>query len=458
MKTVGKHENIISLLGCCTTKQGPLYAVVEYAKYGNLRNYLRSRRPKDYMLYTDHGSSEASDTDEQHTTSGNTTFSNLLKLYSSVNRSKVLKSKFESAPAGSNHQLLVPTTDSLESIELICELIKYCMQISNGMKYLHSKKVCHRDLAARNILLDEHKVAKIADFGFARDLQQNYYYTRKSESPIPVKWMAPESLFDRKIYPNSDIWSFGVLMWEVFTLGGNPYPTVPIEKLFDYLKEGNRMSKPMYADDELYQLMMDCWQFKSDQRPSFLITGEKLDFMLRKYEAKKEQQSKLVEMEKLFDQHHQKVNLNPSGLSFSRRFVTGSGGVGGLLTINPTSTQTTDCLVSSVSSSTNASSILSRPSYQSQKSSNDQTKRMTRQSESEDSQYFSGADTSLVYLESSNFSTASSAYTNYSLPSTAAASKAVSIMAASLAQGPPSPPPPKPFANLLNVASAAYHL
>jgi serine/threonine protein kinase len=119
------------------------------------------------------------------------------------------------------------------------------------MKYLHSKKVCHRDLAARNILLDESKVAKIADFGFARDLQQNYYYRRKSDAPIPVKWMSPETLFDRKFYQNSDIWSFGVLMWEIFTLGGNPYPSVPVEKLFDYLKEGNRMSKPMYCDDEM---------------------------------------------------------------------------------------------------------------------------------------------------------------------------------------------------------------
>lgn len=71
------------------------------------------------------------------------------------------------------------------------------------------------------------------------------------KSPIPVKWMAPETLFDRKVYQNSDIWSFGVLMWEIFTLGGNPYPSVPVEKLFDYLKEGNRMSKPMYCDDEM---------------------------------------------------------------------------------------------------------------------------------------------------------------------------------------------------------------
>jgi serine/threonine protein kinase len=66
-----------------------------------------------------------------------------------------------------------------------------------------------------------------------------------------VRWMSPETLFDHKVYPNSDTWSFGILMWEIFTLGGNPYPTVPVEKLFDYLKEGNRMTKPMYCDDEL---------------------------------------------------------------------------------------------------------------------------------------------------------------------------------------------------------------
>jgi FMS-like tyrosine kinase 1 len=265
MKNVGKHENIISLLGCCT-KSGPLYAIVEYAKFGNLRNYLRTQRPKDYMLYTGLVEDSNSDYEEEkynnENDNGSHNLSNILKLYSNVNinktSSKVMSTFGTLKHDAKSEQMITKDelndlleSDSLAQLNLTIDLLRFCVQISNGLRYLHTKKVCHRDLAARNILLDENKVAKIADFGFARDLQQNYYYKRKSEAPIPVKWMAPETLFDRKVYQNSDIWSFGVLMWEVFTLGGNPYPSVQVEKLFEYLKEGNRMSKPMYADDEM---------------------------------------------------------------------------------------------------------------------------------------------------------------------------------------------------------------
>ena len=230
MKNVGRHENIISLLGCCT-KAGPVFCIVEYAKFGNLRNYLRSQRPKDYMLSTEQNQkssanesssceSEESSSDEamQHSKGFDkvTSFTdNILKLYSSVNKQKKIFNSENSDTACKSLPITEDTTNpisSLETISLTIDLIRFCVQISSGMKYLHSKKVCHRDLAARNILLDEFKVAKISDFGFARDLQQNYYYTRKPESPIPVKWMSPETLFDRKFYKNSDIWSFGVLM------------------------------------------------------------------------------------------------------------------------------------------------------------------------------------------------------------------------------------------------------
>lgn len=269
MKSVGQHENIISLLGCCT-KSGPIYAIVEYAKLGNLKNYLRSQRPKDFLFSTGQ-SAQSSD---------NELGQSVFRLYSSVNKNKILKAKSQDETSSFNQissSLFLNKPTELNQDDLIIELIQFCAQISSGMKYLHSKKVCHRDLAARNILLDEFKCAKIADFGLARDLQENYYYTRKSESPIPVKWMAPETLFDRKVYQNSDIWSFGVLMWEIFTFGANPYPTVPVEKLFDYLKEGNRMSKPMYCDDELYELMLNCWNLNSDLRPSFETLNKKLN-------------------------------------------------------------------------------------------------------------------------------------------------------------------------------------
>jgi hypothetical protein len=196
MKNVGKNENILNLLGCCTKSGGPIYVIIEYARFGNLRNYLRSQRPKDYMLFTtdnfnnsESNSEEIREHDEIGESENNNRLSNVLQLYSTVNKNK-LNGACSKANIDESQErfFLSPTdtirtnfTDSIEEIDLQIQLIKYCVQIANGMKYLHSKKVCHRDLAARNILLDENKIAKIADFGLARDLEQNYYYKRKTD-------------------------------------------------------------------------------------------------------------------------------------------------------------------------------------------------------------------------------------------------------------------------------------
>lgn len=92
------------------------------------------------------------------------------------------------------------------------------------MEYLASKGIIHRDLAARNILIDENRACKVADFGFARDVAASQIYERKSEGRLPIRWMAPESLYDNIFSVKSDIWSFGVLIWEIVTLGSTPYP------------------------------------------------------------------------------------------------------------------------------------------------------------------------------------------------------------------------------------------
>jgi serine/threonine protein kinase len=110
----------------------------------------------------------------------------------------------------------------------------------------------HRDLAARNVLVSEDCVLKIADFGLARDVHMHEYYRKTTDGRLPVKWMAPEALFQRVYTSQSDVWSFGILLWEIMTLGGTPYPSVPnIERLFQLLRDGHRMEKPVSCSLEV---------------------------------------------------------------------------------------------------------------------------------------------------------------------------------------------------------------
>lgn len=148
------------------------------------------------------------------------------------------------------------------------------------MEYLATKLCIHRDLAARNVLVGEGHVMKIADFGLTRSIPNNDYYRKTTDGRLPVKWMAPEALFDRRYTVKSDVWSFGVLLWEIFSRGGNPYPSVPVEKLFDLLKGGYRMERPSDASLEVYDVIMACWQQLPDDRPSFSELVRDFDSLL----------------------------------------------------------------------------------------------------------------------------------------------------------------------------------
>ncbi|XP_073402714.1 fibroblast growth factor receptor 2 isoform X2 [Dendrobates tinctorius] len=224
MKMIGKHKNIINLLGACT-QGGTLYVIVEYAAKGNLREYLRARRPIEMEYSYD------------------------------INRVPGEQMTFK-------------------------DLVSCTYQLARGMEYLASQKCIHRDLAARNVLVTESNVMKIADFGLARDVNNIDYYKKTTNGRLPVKWMAPEALFDRVYTHQSDVWSFGVLMWEIFTLGGSPYPGIPVEELFKLLKEGHRMDKPANCTNELYMMMRDCWHAIPSHRPTFKQLVEDLDRIL----------------------------------------------------------------------------------------------------------------------------------------------------------------------------------
>ncbi|XP_066253203.1 proto-oncogene tyrosine-protein kinase receptor Ret-like [Euwallacea similis] len=212
-----KHPHVIQLLGVCSTEDGgPLYLIIEYASHGSLRNYLRRSR---HILTTNE---------------------------------------------------LGHIEDNLGRHITPKEILSFARQIASGMSYLSDIKLVHRDLAARNILLAENKVCKISDFGLTRDIYEDNAYFKKSKGRVPVKWMAPESLADHLYTSKSDVWSFGVLIWELVTLGASPYPGIQVQNLYNLLQQGYRMERPPNCSTVLYSLMNRCWNVDPEARPSFL--------------------------------------------------------------------------------------------------------------------------------------------------------------------------------------------
>ncbi|XP_037068160.1 fibroblast growth factor receptor 1-like isoform X2 [Pollicipes pollicipes] len=221
MKKIGPHVNVVSLIGACT-RGSSLMVIMEYAEHGNLLTYLRERR---------------------ETTEYERPFDvELPSLY---------------------------------------DLVNFAFQVARGMEYLASRKCIHRDLAARNVLVGENKTLKIADFGMARDVKSKDYYRKVTGGRLPVKWMAPEALFDRLYTTESDVWSFGVLMWEIMTMGDAPYPTLnSVDELGDWLRQGRRMARPPACPVGLYDVMLDCWRLEPARRPSFGRLVQRLDGVL----------------------------------------------------------------------------------------------------------------------------------------------------------------------------------
>ncbi|XP_029465336.1 proto-oncogene tyrosine-protein kinase receptor Ret isoform X1 [Rhinatrema bivittatum] len=228
------HPHVIKLYGACS-QDGPLYLIVEYAKYGSLRSFLRESRkvgPSYVGSDTNRNSSYLDNPDERALTMG--------------------------------------------------DLISFAWQISRGMQYLAEMKLVHRDLAARNVLVAEGRKMKISDFGLSRDVYEEDSYVKRSKGRIPVKWMAIESLFDHIYTTQSDVWSFGVLLWEIVTLGGNPYPGIAPERLFNLLKTGYRMERPENCSEEMYNLMLRCWKQEPDKRPTFGEISKELEKLMVK--------------------------------------------------------------------------------------------------------------------------------------------------------------------------------
>ncbi|XP_065183991.1 tyrosine-protein kinase RYK-like [Sycon ciliatum] len=200
------HVNVLGLIGVCSNANGSPQIVVPYMAGGDLMTYLRAH---DSVL----------------------------------------------------------TPGSIELTEQ--QRINFAVQSACGMEYLASLNFVHRDLAARNCMLSEDLIVKIADFGLARDIDDSSYYVISSEWKLPVRWMAPESLTVHKFSVLSDVWSYGILLWEIFSSGQVPYPGLDNSQLTAYLLTGQRLIKPNMCPDKLFTIMEDCWKQVPQDRPSF---------------------------------------------------------------------------------------------------------------------------------------------------------------------------------------------
>ncbi|ERE85531.1 proto-oncogene tyrosine-protein kinase ROS [Cricetulus griseus] len=163
----------------------------------------------------------------------------------------------------------------------LVDLVEVCVDISKGCVYLEQMHFIHRDLAARNCLVSvkdytSPRVVKIGDFGLAREIYKNDYYRKRGEGLLPVRWMAPENLMDGIFTSQSDVWSFGILVWEILTLGHQPYPAHSNLDVLNYVQEGGRLEPPRNCPDDLWNLMSQCWAQEPDQRPTFRNIQDKL--------------------------------------------------------------------------------------------------------------------------------------------------------------------------------------
>jgi len=212
MKLLKKHPNVVRLLGY-SSKEDSLFMAMEYLPGGDLQDFLRHART--------------------------------CNPYENVSEVEQRKS-------------LISEKD----------MMNFAINIAAGMNHLANNKIVHRDLACRNILLSGQRVCKVADLGMAKHLNEDGVHLMKKLGKIPIKWMAPEGL-NGIASVKTDVWSYGIVLWEIVNFGSSPYPGYKSKDVVLLLSEGYRMPKPDHCNNTLYYIMVDCWQEDSSERPSF---------------------------------------------------------------------------------------------------------------------------------------------------------------------------------------------
>uniref|UniRef100_A0A671LFQ3 Focal adhesion kinase 1 n=1 Tax=Sinocyclocheilus anshuiensis TaxID=1608454 RepID=A0A671LFQ3_9TELE len=174
----------------------------------------------------------------------------------------------------------------------LASLILFSYQLSTALAYLESKRFVHRDIAARNVLVSSVDCVKLGDFGLSRYMEDSSYY-KASKGKLPIKWMAPESINFRRFTSASDVWMFGVCMWEILMYGVKPFQGVKNNDVIGRIENGERLAMPLNCPPTLYSLMTKCWAYDPSKRPRFTELKGQLSTILGEEKAQQEERSRM---------------------------------------------------------------------------------------------------------------------------------------------------------------------